>query len=207
MLAELLKRAPQMGEVGEFFLHCFGDFDFAGVTLKTPTRTFTGSLEVPVGDKTVELVEVGPAHTDGDVIAWVPEDRVVYTGDILFVDGTPIIWAGPVGNWIDACNRIIEWDPEVVVPGHGPITDTTGVAAMRDYLVYIDAEARKRFDAGMSAEDAAFDIALGDYASWGDSERIAVNVDSLYREYRGDGASDVTALFGLMARLYKNRSR
>lgn len=207
-LAEFVRMAPSMGELGEYFLHCFGDFDFAGVTLRAPTKTFTGSLDVAVGDKTVKLIEVGPAHTRGDVLAFVPKDRVVYTGDIVFVNGTPIIWAGPVGNWIDACHRIIGWDVDTVVPGHGPITDKAGVAAMRDYLVYIDREARKRFDAGMSAEDAAFDISVSDYSSWSDGERIAVNVDSLYREYRGDRSEpNVPALFGLMARLYQDRSR
>jgi len=207
-LAEFVRMAPSMGELGEYFLHCFGDFDFAGVTLRAPTKTFTGSLDVAVGDKTVKLIEVGPAHTRGDVLAYVPRDRVVYTGDIVFVNGTPIIWAGPVGNWIDACNRIIGWDVDTVVPGHGAITDKAGVAAMRDYLVHIDREARERFDAGMSAEDATFDIPVSDYGSWSDGERIAVNVDSLYREYRGDHSEpNVPALFGLMARLYNDRSR
>lgn len=208
MLAEYVRMAPAMSEVGEFFLHCFGDFEFDGITLRAPTRTFTGELDVTVGDKTVRLIEVGPAHTQGDVIAYAEDDKVVYTGDILFVDGTPIVWAGPVGNWIDACNRIIGWDVDTVVPGHGPITDKRGVAAMRDYLIYIDREARQRFDAGMSAEDAAFDISLADYESWGDGERIAVNVHTLYGEYAGDGRhADVAALFGLMARLYKDRRR
>ena len=206
MLAEYVRRAPDMGEVGEFFLHCFGDFDFEGITLRAPTRTFSGQLDVPVGDKTVKLIEVGPAHTQGDVIAYAVDDNIVYTGDILFVDGTPIVWAGPIGNWIDACNRIIGWDVETVVPGHGPITDKRGVAAMRDYLIYIDREARGRFEAGMSAEDAAFDISLADYASWSDAERIAVNVNTLYREYSGgEGPADVAALFGLMARIYRDR--
>jgi glyoxylase-like metal-dependent hydrolase (beta-lactamase superfamily II) len=123
------------------------------------------------------------------------------------VNGTPIIWAGPVGNWIHACDRIVAWDVDTVVPGHGPITDKAGVATMRDYLIYIDREARRRFDAGMSAEEAAFDISVSDYSSWSDSERIAVNVDTLYREYRGDdGPPDVAALFGLMARLYRDRT-
>lgn len=208
MLAEFLRRAPDMGEVGEFFLHCFGDFDFAGVTLRAPTKTFSGEMDVAVGDKTVKLIEVGPAHTQGDVIVYVPKDRIVYTGDILFVEGTPIIWAGPVSNWVDACNRIIDWDVETVVPGHGPLTDTVGVAAMRDYLIYIDQEARKRFDAGMNAEEAALDIALDDYSSWSDGERIAVNVDTLYREYSGSQARpDTAALFAVMARLHKDRSR
>ena len=57
---------------------------------------------------------------------------------------------------------------------------------MRDYLVYVRDEARTRFDAGLAARDAAFDIALGDYAGWGDAERIAVNVATLYREFAGD---------------------
>ena len=91
-------------------------------------------------------------------------------------------------------------DVDVIVPGHGPITDKAGVRRVADYLNYIDAEARKRFDTGMEVREAALDIALGDYANWGDAERIAVNVDSLYREYRGDGVvTPVLGLFALMA--------
>jgi len=206
MMARMMAAAPSMGEVGEFFQYCFGDFDFAGITLRMPTRTFSGSLDVKVGDKDVHLVEVGPAHTLGDVLVYVPQDRVVYTGDILFVDGTPIMWAGPVENWIRACNQIIDSDVDIVVPGHGPITDRAGVAVMRDYLVYVDAQTRARHAAGMSAEDAAFDIALGDYQSWGDFERIAVTVNTIYRELDGvDTPVDAAALFGLMARLKKDR--
>ena len=93
-------------------------------------------------------------------------------------------------------------DVDVIVPGHGPITDKAGVRRVADYLRYVDTEARKRYETGMSARDAALDIALGDYASWGDAERIAVNVDSLYREYRGDGVvTPVIELFGLMAEI------
>jgi cyclase len=207
-MAQLMKNAASMGEVGEFFLHCFGDFDFAGITLRMPTRTFSGSLDVKVGDKDIHLVEVGPAHTLGDVLVYVPEDKVVYTGDILFVDGTPIMWAGPVENWIRACDHIIDRNVDVVVPGHGPITDRAGVAVMRDYLVFVDAETRKRHAAGLSAEETVFDIALGDYESWGDFERIAVTVNTIFRGLNGDDSpADAAALFGLMARLKRDRRR
>jgi len=88
------------------------------------------------------------------------------------------------------------------VPGHGPITDKRGAAAVRGYLEYIRDEARKRYDAGMDAFEAAKDVALGDYASWGDAERIAVNVDRLYREFSGDdSAPEVATLFSQMAEL------
>ena len=200
MLAELLKNADQLGEAGAYFADIFGMFDFAGVQMRSPTRTFTGELSLSVGDKTVNLIEVGPAHTAGDVLVHVPEDKTVFTGDILFIDGTPLMWAGPVSNWIGACERISQMDVDVIVPGHGPITDKAGVARVAEYLAYIDTEARKRFEAGLSVSEAVQDIALGDYANWGDAERIAVNVDTLYREYSGTTEpTSVIALFELMA--------
>lgn len=116
--------------------------------------------------------------------------------------------AGPVENWIAACDLIMSWEVESIVPGHGLITDKQGVARVREYLVYIDQEARTRFEAGMSAEEAALDISLGDFDSWGDGERIAVNVATLYRGYAGDDSTpDVAALFGLMAKIFKERRR
>ena len=198
--------APELGELGEFFLHCFGAFDFEGITKTLPTTTFEGHLERRVGDKHVELIDVGPAHTRGDVLVHVPEDRTVFTGDILFIDGHPIIWAGPVGNWIEACRRIEAMEVETVVPGHGPITDLCGVVAVREYLAYISAEARKRYDAGLDAATAARDIALDDYSSWVDAERIVVNVNTLYREFSGDPTpAEIPELFAQMAALAKDR--
>ena len=95
---------------------------------------------------------------------------------------------------------------ETVVPGHGPITDKRGVEAVKGYLQYIEAEARKRYDAGLSWTEAANDIGLGDYSAWGDAERIAVNVNTLYREFSGDPTPPAFAdLFGTMARLAKQR--
>lgn len=205
-LAAAVKQAPNLGDLGEYILHCFGGFDFDGVTQTLPTETFDGTLDLKVGDKAVRLIEVGPAHTRGDVLVHVPQDKVVYTGDILFVDGTPVMWAGPIANWIKACDRIIAWDPDAIVPGHGPITDKTGVSRMRDYLVYIARETRKRYDAGLSVEEASFDILIDDYSAWEDAERICINVDTLYREFSGDTSPrDAFALFGRMARMHKDR--
>lgn len=202
VLAGLLGQAPQLGELGRFLQRCFGAFHFEGIRQTLPTRTFEGRLELAVGDKRVELIQVGPAHTRGDVLVHVPADRTIFTGDILFNQGHPILWAGPAANWIEACRRIAAMDVETVVPGHGPVTDRTGAVAMQGYLEYVSAEARKRYDAGMDAFEAARDIALDDYSSWGDAERIVVNVASLYREFSGDDSPlDIAGLFGQMARI------
>jgi glyoxylase-like metal-dependent hydrolase (beta-lactamase superfamily II) len=130
----------------------------------------------------VELLEVGPAHTLGDVIVHVPDAGTVFTGDILFVGVTPVMWAGPIANWIAACDRITALGAETIVPGHGPVTDATGVSGVRAYLEWARDEATSRFEAGMSAADAARDIDLGPFARWVDPERIVVTVDSIYGE-------------------------
>ena len=174
----------QDSDLGRFVQRAFGPFAFDEVgETRLPTRTFEKRLSLRVGDRAVELFEVGPAHTRGDVIVHVPDAACVFTGDIVFCEGTPIVWEGPVANWVAACDRILALAPAIIVPGHGPITDRRGVDAMRAYFVWLTREARARFDAGMAASEAALDIALGEFAGWSDAERIVVNVDTLYREF------------------------
>ncbi len=205
VLAAMVAAAPQLGPAGEFLLRAFGPFEFRGIPPPVPTETFEGELLWQVGSKRVHLLEVGPAHTRGDVLVHSLDDRVVFTGDILFIDGTPIMWEGPVAGWIRACERIEAMDVDLVVPGHGPITDKSGSRRVREYLCYVRDEARKRFDAGLGAAEAARDIALGDYSAWGDAERIAVNVDTLYREFSGTSErTNPLELFTLMAELARS---
>ena len=196
MLAAL-NSAP--GDVGDLFRHFFGEFDFEGIEPTLPTKTFTGKHSLTVGGRVVELVEVGPAHTAGDTLVFVPDARTVYTGDILFIGGTPIVWAGPLDNWIAACDLICSSDVEHIVPGHGPLTDKAGVTAIRDYLAYVQDEATERFNGGMDAWDAARDIALNGFAEWGEFGRLAVNVDTVYRTLSGAHKSpDVVEQFRRM---------
>ena len=201
-MAFLLKQAPQLGKLGAFYSRSFSSFDFEDITLTLPKQTFEGELTLSVGDKMVHLIEVGPAHTRGDTLVHVPGDRVIFTGDILFIGGHPIMWAGPTQNWLRACDRILEMDVETIVPGHGPITDKRGVAELKGYLEYVYQEARKRYEAGMPVLEAARDIPLDRYASWTDGERIAVNVATIYRELGGDPTLNARAnVFGLMAEI------
>ena len=203
-IAAIMRQTDSLGELGTYLRAIFGPFDFEGVRHRLPDCTFTGRTTLKVGDKDVHLVELGPAHTAGDVIVHVPGDRTVYTGDILFIDGTPVMWAGPVGNWIKACDYIIGLDVETIVPGHGPTTDKAGVREMQRYLSFLDAETRRRHAAGMRAWEIAQDIALAEFGAWNDAERIAVTVDTIVREIEGDTSPrDVPRLFAQMAELDK----
>ncbi len=194
------------GELGELFRSFFGAFDFDGIDLTLPTRTFDGRLDLEVGGRQVELIEVGPAHTRGDALVLVPGARTVFTGDILFIRGTPIVWAGPLSRWIAACDLILQMDVDVVVPGHGPVTDKEGVVEVRDYLSFVEHEATERFHAGMDAWDAARDIALGSYVEWGEFGRLSVNVEAVYRSLDTTHQTpDVVEQFRRMAILERGR--
>jgi cyclase len=200
-LLDALKHAELGPEFTRYIRRIFGPFQFEGVELRVPTSTFEGELELRIGDRRVRLVEVGPAHTAGDAIVQVPDAGVVFTGDILFVQGTPIVWAGPFSNWLAACDRILALGARTLVPGHGPVTDAAGVHEVKRYLAYVRAEAGARFEAGMDAEQAADDIDLSDFAGWGDPERIAVNVETVYRELEpGRAPPSPPELFARMAR-------
>ncbi|WP_069803441.1 MBL fold metallo-hydrolase [Thermogemmatispora onikobensis] len=199
-LRTLLTQTANLPQLQRFLQRAFGAFDFSDITLTPPTRTFSGELTLHVGSKEVRLIEVGPAHTRGDIIVYVPSERVVFSGDILFIGAHPIMWAGPTANWLRACDLILQLDPEIIVPGHGPITDQHGVSELKGYLQYIYDEARKRYEAGLSALEAARDIPLDRYATWTDGERIVANVAAMYREFSGDqNEPEKPLLFASMA--------
>lgn len=195
------------GEIGDLFRSFFGEFEFDGIELELPTRTFQHRLDLDVAGRSVELIEVGPAHTQGDVIVHVPDSSTVYTGDILFIGGAPIVWAGPLSNWVAACDLMLSMNVETVVPGHGPITDATGITEVRDYLSFVDTEAAGRHAAGIDAFDAARDIGamLGADERFDELReygRIAVNVDTVYRSLDDSHESpDVVEQFRRMAEL------
>ena len=134
----------------------------------------------------MRLIQVGPAHTPGDVLVYVPDARVVYTGDILFIGGAPLVWTGPVARCIAACDRILDLELAVIVPGHGPLCDKDGVRLVRDYLRFVEVEATERFEAGLSVEEAVTSIDLGRFAAMSEQGRIAANVLNVYEELDPD---------------------
>ncbi|QUQ64135.1 MBL fold metallo-hydrolase [Kutzneria sp. CA-103260] len=167
---------------GAFAHEVFGRFAIDEVVPTYPNRTFDGRLDLDVGGVAVRLIDVGPAHTAADVVVHVPEARTVFAGDIVFAGTTPVVWAGPVGNWLKACRLLLDLDVDTVVPGHGPVCGPPAVRAMEQYLEFVLDEAGRRFAAGMPFADAARDIDLGPFAGLGEPERLAVNVHAVYRE-------------------------
>lgn len=154
-----------------------------------------------MGDRVVELYELGPAHTQGDVIVHILDRQVVCTGDLVCHGGHPIAWAGPIASWIAACDRILALEPAIVVPGHGPLGDRQCVVDQRGYFEWLVAESTPRLQAGMAPLDTAFDLAGGPYAGGGEGERLVVNLIALARDLGQNPSDELLAMLGAMATL------
>jgi len=155
---------------------------------RLPDQTFdAGALDLDVDGRLVRLLHFGTGHTRGDVLVHLPEERLLFAGDVAFFYVTPLAHEGHIGNWIRVVERILELDGvDVIVPGHGPTGTKDELRDFAGYLRLIRERARAAFDAGVDARDAAASLEVGPYAEWGEPERTAINVARLYAEFRGE---------------------
>ena len=195
--ADAMKRLAEPPEHLAEMLDAFDAFDFAGIELTPPDHVIDGDLSLDLDGRRVEVRYVGPAHTAGDLIVHLPDDGVVFMGDVLFNRCTPIGWEGSYEAWIGALATVESLAPAVVVPGHGPRSGVEGVTEMREYLEYVRAESVAAAARGVAPLDAAKGIELGRWASWTEPHRLAANVHRAYREHDGaawDAVYDATAV-------------
>ncbi|MGR3567459.1 MAG: MBL fold metallo-hydrolase [Pseudooceanicola nanhaiensis] len=186
VVQEVVAHPEKFGAYGRFFTETMGSrFDFSDIGHLPPDETFDGTRTLEIGGRRIELTELGPAHTRGDIVIHVPDARTVYTGDLVFHGGHPIIWAGPIGNWIAACDHILGLDVDIVVPGHGAVCGKPEVQALRDYLTHVETETTKAHEAGLTWEEAAYEVGYDAFDSWLDRERIVANVANVYRTLSG----------------------
>lgn len=171
----------------------FAPFDWSKIELTLPTETFEGEMDLTVGDRTVSLIEVGPAHTGGDAIAWLPDVKVCFAADILFIGGTPITWAGPIKSWSSALDRISALGAERFVPGHGPVCGQAEVDLLREYFEWVQTEGVSQLERGVKPVKAANSLLLSKefeqlpWAAWDDPTRLVVTLCT--EQYVRDGGT------------------
>lgn len=188
---EEMRRLQRLGRVMPGLARQLRVFDWSEVELTLPAETFEGKLTVSVGGREVELIEVGPAHTEGDAVAWVPDASVCFAADILFIGGTPITWAGPVSAWLAALDRVTALGAETYVPGHGPVCGPAEVEELRRYLEWVRDEGATQVERGVAPTKAARRMLLSDefaatpWAGWDDPERLVVTLSTERFRQRG----------------------
>jgi glyoxylase-like metal-dependent hydrolase (beta-lactamase superfamily II) len=179
------------------------DFDFDGIALTLPNTLFDERYELNLDGTEVHLMHVGPGHQWGDTLIHVPSQRVLYSGDVVFRQCTPMAWAGSYAAWQRSLDLVVELAPEVIVPGHGPVCGLEGPREMKAYLQYVYGEARQCFERGLSEFEAARRIDFGPYRTWNAPARLYLNVARAYREFRGEPDDAPWHLQRVFGQIYK----
>jgi len=176
------------------------DVEWGALEPAPPFVTFEERLNVYVDDLLVELHHVGvPAHTTNDVVAWIPEHRVLFTGDLVFNGGTPFVLMGSVSGSLVALDRLMEFDADVVVPGHGEPCRLDVVDLVGEYLRFLQKTASEAIRAGLSPLDAALQVDLGPFAELMHPERLAGNLHRAMAECAGVRPGDPIDLVAALA--------
>jgi cyclase len=169
------------------YREAFPGVEWGDLSFRAPDITFSGSTTLHLGDLAVELTEVGyTAHTGGDVIAWVPSQKVLFTGDLVFHGGTPFSLFGSIEGTLTALDLLESYGADVMVPGHGPAVRGpaigTALDEQRSYLRFVQTTAKAGIDAGRTPLEQATATDLGGYGALTDTERLAGNLHVAYRE-------------------------
>jgi cyclase len=164
----------------------FPGVDWGEIEIAPPTVTFENWMTMYVDDLRVELVYVGPAHTTNDVLVWLPERRIVFSGDVIFHDGTPFALMGSIAGWLEALKRLRALGAERIIPGHGAVCGPEVIDDVAAYLSFIQEVARKGHAAGVGPLEAARETDLGRFDEWLDRERLVGNLHRAYSELRGE---------------------
>jgi cyclase len=161
------------------------------LTLEPPFVTFDRRMNIYVDDLKVELIHLTTAaHTNNDVVAWIPERRVLFSGDLVFNGGTPFVVMGSVAGSLEALDMIAELEPDVIVPGHGAPGGIEMIDRCGTYLRWVQLSAERAVAAGLTPLEAARELDLGEFGDLLDPERLAGNLHRAFAECHGLGPGE-----------------
>jgi cyclase len=164
------------------------DVDWGELDIAAPALTFADRITVYAGSRLVELRHVGPAHTAGDVVAWLPAEQVLFAGDVVMAGRAPFVLMGSVAGSIAAIRELRALGPRTVVCGHGPVTGPGTLDVAEAYLVWLQGVAAEGAAAGLPPLEAARQADLGPFEELAETERLVANLHRAYRELRADDA-------------------
>ena len=159
---------------------------------RLPDTTYAENMTLHLGGKEIQIIHIGPAHTRGDSILYVPEDRIVYVSEMVFYNRFPFYNSGYLG-WIDAIDRVLALDADIFVPGQGPMTyddpreSRDAMLAIRQILVDARDGVQAQIAQGATEEEALQNVTLEQYAHLGGAfeTQSKMMMSRMYRELMG----------------------
>ncbi|MBI3354820.1 MAG: MBL fold metallo-hydrolase [Nitrospirae bacterium] len=174
---------------GEFAIKTFRErlgelFDDAEVVL--PMVTFNNKLTIHLGGRKIEISYFGRGHTDGDAIVYVPDEKVVFAGDLVNNGRLPFIGDGHSGDLVETLKKMDALDVNLVIPGHGYVSDKTGIAKSREFIEDLRAEVKKYIENGKSLQQTINEIKMPKYNELGRHDLLPRNAKKVYLEFEDE---------------------
>lgn len=176
---------------------CWGDLEIV-----VPAVTYRDRMDLHVGARQAQLLHPGPAHTTGDTVVWLPDQRVLFAGDLVMGGATPFCPMGSVSGSLKALTQLRSLGAVTVVPGHGPVGGPELIDTDEGYLRRLQRLAADGIAAGLTPLETAREAGPGPYADLLDAERLVPNLHRAYAEALGAAPGDpldIPALFREMA--------
>jgi glyoxylase-like metal-dependent hydrolase (beta-lactamase superfamily II) len=132
--------AKTLANIGEYGITAE---DMKGTTPSYPTLAYGDRMTIDLGDQRIELISARPSHTDGDTLVYLPDKKILFTGDILFTDYHPFLGEGNIKEWVKELDDTKSMDVEKIIPGHGPLSGKKDLDDMKAYLLLFDKKAKE----------------------------------------------------------------
>lgn len=174
--------------------------DWGELETAAPFLTFTEQITLHVGDIRAEVRHFGQsAHTSNDSVVWLPEQGVVYTGDLIFNGGTPFLLMGSPTGYLETLEQLRALGARTFVPGHGPVCGPEQIDVAVGYTEFLRDTAARGRAAGLDPLSLAYETDLGEYAALSDPERLVGNLHRAYAELSGGEVDIYGALADMIA--------
>src|SRR5262249_30953129 len=142
--------------------------------LEHPSVQFESRLVFDDGEKRVELTKVGPAHTKGDGVAYLPKEKILFVGDLAvnWTAGNNLSDAdSDHANWVQVLDRLLKMDARIIVPSHGDLGTMDTLQGQRGYLAEMLNKVEEGIRTGKSADQLSLEIDLTKYQPFGAEPR------------------------------------
>ena len=155
---------------------------------RIPTATFDHRLSFYRPHRTIELLYLGRGHTDGDIAVWLPEEKILFTGDLYFNGGAGVMRDAFLRDWVATLEPLRSLSAETVVPGHGSVSGNEGILKFQNYLTDFIRAVKVQVDAGKTLEQTLKDFSLSQYKDLlvGWENWLPTNVTRCYNELKGE---------------------
>jgi len=179
------------GKSGEDHLTMFKNLGTPGLEdtkIMLPNITYEKGLDIVFGGLKIELKHLGKGHTNSDTVIYIPEKKILITGDLVFNQKIPFAGHAFISEWIKRVESLEQMDAKIVIPGHGKVGDKTIISKMKQYLQDLKREVSESLKNGKSLEETKAEVTqnMGKYKTWQNFDNwLGGNIEKAYKEFSG----------------------